>query len=344
MPRRLISSAIVICLGALVFLALSVQRYLQAPLDLPPEGLIINVKPGSSFAAVVQDLGARGVIQQPLALRVVGRLSGAHERIRHGEYRLSPGLALAGLLELLQSGDTVRYLVTLPEGIRLRDALDILARAEGVETTLVGADDPRLRELLGEVPSVEGYFLPETYQYQRGDTDIAILREAHRLSRATLHEAWRARQPDLPYAEPYDALIMASVIEKETGVARERARIAGVFVRRLQRNMRLQTDPTVIYGLGSDFDGNLTRSHLRDEGNTYNTYRHRGLPPGPIALPGREAIHAALHPTPGTALYFVARGDGTHAFSSTLEDHQRAVREYQLQRRANYRSTPPETP
>ena len=343
MPYRLIS-AIVVCLGVLVLLALALQRYLHAPLDLPPEGLVISVERGSSFAAVATDLGARGVIRHPLVLRAVGRLSGADQRIRHGEYRLAPGLALPGLLELLQSGDTVRYLVTLPEGIRLRDALRLLARAEGVETTLTGEDDPRLRELLGEVPSVEGFFLPETYQYQRGDSDIAILREAHRLSRETLHEAWQSRQSGLPYEEPYDALIMASVIEKETGVADERAQIAGVFVRRLQRNMRLQTDPTVIYGLGPDFDGNLTRNHLRDEGNAYNTYRHRGLPPGPIALPGREAIHAALHPTPGTALYFVARGDGTHAFSSTLEEHEQAVREYQLQRRADYRSTPPEKP
>jgi len=341
MLRRL-TCLTLIGLGVLLLLAFGVQRSLQAPLTLPPEGLLITVERGSSLSAVATDLSAQGVFRYPVALRILGRLSGAEQRIRHGEYRLAPGLTLPGLLELLQSGDTVRYLVTLPEGIRLRDALGLLARAEGVETTLAGEHDPRLRELLGATPSVEGFFLPETYQYQRGDTDLAILREAHRLARNVLEEAWQSRATGLPYDTPYDALIMASVIEKETGVAEERALIAGVFVRRLQRNMRLQTDPTVIYGLGPEFDGNLTRSHLRDEGNAYNTYRHHGLPPGPIALPGREAIHAALHPAPGTALYFVARGDGTHAFSSTLEEHQQAVRDYQLRRRADYRSTPPE--
>lgn len=342
MSRHLVSIAVV-CLGLILVLGLSVQRYLRAPLPVPHDGLVISVTRGSSFSAVAAQLGARGVVRHPIVLRLLGRLSGADERIRHGEYRLSQGLTLVELLELLQSGDTVRYLVTFPEGIRLRDALGLLAVAEGVKKTIENEEDPRLRELLGEVPSVEGYFLPETYQYQRGDADIAILREAHRLARQVLYEAWESRDGGLPYEQPYDALIMASVIEKETGVAEERAQIAGVFVRRLQRNMRLQTDPTVIYGLGPAFDGNLTRSHLRDEGNAYNTYRHRGLPPGPIALPGRDAIHAALHPRPGTALYFVARGDGTHAFSSTLEEHERAVREYQLQRRSDYRSAPPES-
>ena len=155
-----------------------------------------------------------------------------------------------------------------------------------------------------------------------------------------LRAEWDARAEDLPYETPYEALIMASIIERETGLPEERGQIAGVFVRRLQRGMLLQTDPTVIYGLGDAFDGNLTRRHLSEDSNTYNTYRHAGLPPTPIALPGRAAIHAALHPEPGSALFFVARGDGGHVFSDTLSEHNRAVREYQLRRRKDYTSSP----
>ena len=155
-----------------------------------------------------------------------------------------------------------------------------------------------------------------------------------------LAQEWSQRDPGLPYESPYEALIMASIIERETGLPEEREQISGVFFRRLQKRMRLQTDPTVIYGLGAEFDGNLRRAHLQDDSNPYNTYRHRGLPPSPIALPGRAAIRAALHPAPGDSLYFVARGDGGHVFSTTLEAHERAVRKYQLQRRADYRSSP----
>ena len=157
---------------------------------------------------------------------------------------------------------------------------------------------------------------------------------------AILEEEWQGRAPYLPYQTPYEALIMASIVERETGLPQERGEIAGVFVRRLQTGMKLQTDPTVIYGLGQAFDGNLRRRHLVDESNPYNSYRHKGLPPTPIALPGRAAIHAALHPVDGTALFFVARGDGGHVFSTTLAEHQRAVRKYQLQRRKDYRSSP----
>ena len=186
----------------------------------------------------------------------------------------------------------------------------------------------------------EGLFLPDTYQYQRGDSDLDVLTQAYRLMQSHLTDLWETRRRDLLLASPYEALILASIVERETGVARERARIAGVFLRRLQRGMRLQTDPSVIYGLGAEFDGNLTRRQLRDSANPYNTYRHDGLPPTPIALPGRAALRAVFEPADGSALYFVARGDGSHAFSDTLAAHQKAVREFQLQRRADYRSSP----
>ncbi|MEL7047235.1 MAG: endolytic transglycosylase MltG, partial [Pseudomonadota bacterium] len=216
------------------------------------------------------------------------------------------------------------------------------AAAEGLRNvhSLRGEiDDPRLESFTGDAPGAEGLFLPETYQYERGDTDLDVLTQAHDLLENTLAQVWQQRELGLPYESPYAALIMASIIEKETGVPEERAQIAGVFVRRLNRDMRLQTDPTVIYGLGESFDGNLTRAHLRDESNEYNTYRRDGLPPTPIALAGRAALEAAVHPAPGDALYFVARGDGTHEFNATLAEHEDAVRRYQLQRRESYRST-----
>ena len=195
----------------------------------------------------------------------------------------------------------------------------------------------RLLEL--DVSSLEGWFYPDTYIFPRGTTDIEILKQAYSRMNEVLDEEWSDKDKDLPFDTRYEALILASLIEKETGVAHERSEIAGVFVRRLQKGMRLQTDPTVIYGLGSEFDGNLTRAHLLEE-TPYNTYRINGLPPTPIAAPGRDAIRAAVNPAEGNALYFVGRGDGAHQFSATLEEHNAAVRKYQIEQRApDYRSS-----
>lgn len=316
------------------------NQWSTAPMSIADDGLVLRVERGDSLGRLSARLAEDKIVDWPRLLSLLGRFSGADQRIRPGEYRVPPDTSPRDLLVLLQSGDTIRYLVTLPEGIRLTDALDLLRRSEGLEPVLQGAQDERLLSMVAPAQSAEGFFLPETYQYQRGDTDLSILEKAHRLMRDALSDAWQGREPPLPYEDPYDVLIMASIIEKETGVAVERAEIGGVFLRRLQRGMRLQTDPTVIYGLGDDFDGNLRRSHLRDADNPYNTYRHFGLPPGPIALPGRAALMAAVRPSPGEALYFVAKGDGSHEFSATLEKHEAAVREYQMQRRADYRSSP----
>jgi len=339
MPRRLMTA--LVAAGLTVGLAALVLRGLVSqPVSLPGEGMLFEVERGASLGAVARDLVEAGVLSSSLPFRALARASGADQRIRAGEYRLTPPLTIPDLLALLQSGRTVTYLVTLPEGIRLSDALALLHAAEGLAATIRSVDDPRLLALVDGGATAEGYFLPETYQYRRGDSDFDVLRQAHALAQETLAEAWGQRDPALPYASPYDVLIMASIVEKETGVPEERAQIAGVFARRLQRGMRLQTDPTVIYGLGDDFDGNLTRAHLRDEVNPYNTYRHHGLPPSPIALPGRAAITAAVQPAPGDALYFVARGDGSHVFSATLAEHERAVERFQLRRSATYRSSP----
>lgn len=339
--RKLALLVLVLVAGLLLALVAGevLQRW-RTPLNLPESGVVLTVQPGESLRSVAGSLGEQGILRHPELLVAWARYHGLDARIRQGEYRLSPGLDAESLLELLVSGKVIQYQVTLPEGIVLSRALAILAEEPALETVLAGVDDPRLLQLVAPHEAPEGLFLPESYRYDRGATDLEILRRAHRALLQVLVSEWDRRAPDLPYATPYDALIMASIIERETGVPEEREEIAGVFVRRLELGMRLQTDPTIIYGLGESFDGNLRRRHLRDADNLFNTYRHDGLPPTPIALPGRAAIRAALQPAAGDTLFFVARGDGSHEFNATLEGHERAVRKYQLQRRDDYRSTP----
>lgn len=315
------------------------RYWAKLPLRLPDEGLRLEIAAGDSLSSVSASLAGQDTISHPRLLNLWGKLSGADQRVRRGEYLLTPGTTPTELLERLQSGDTIRYLVTFPEGIRVRDALEILHNSDGIVPTLDGEADPLLLRLVSPATVIEGFFLPETYQYQRGDSDFQIMQKAHRAMRKGLDEAWAVRHAELPYETRYELLIMASIIEKETGLASERAQIGGVFIRRLLRGMRLQTDPTVIYGLGQGFDGNLRRSHLRDETNPYNTYRRFGLPPGPIAMPGKDALLAAAKPAAGEALYFVAKGDGSHQFSDTLTAHELAVQRYQLTRKSNYRSS-----
>jgi len=316
------------------------RRRWAAPLLVPEEGFLLTIAQGDSLRTVVGTLHKAGVLPYPNLVTLYGRWTGQDQQIKRGEYLLRPQLTAESLLATLQRGDVIQYQVTLPEGITLEAAVNILARQEQLETILVGAADPRILELIKPRPLPEGLFFPDSYVYVRGDTDWSILQRAHSIMVSVLQNEWRQRALDLSYQTPYEALIMASIIERETGLHAERGQISGVFARRLQRGMLLQTDPTVIYGLGSEFKGNLQRKHLSEESNPYNTYRHPGLPPTPIALPGRAAIHAALHPDSGSTLYFVARGDGRHVFSETLTKHNRAVRAYQLQRSENYRSAP----
>jgi UPF0755 protein len=316
------------------------QRRWQQPLTLPSGGLPLLVQSGESLRAVAGRLHKDGAIRYPELLILYARWTGADQRIKHGEYLLRRPLTSSQLLHLMQSGKVLQYQITLPEGITLARAVAILAGGEQMQSVLEGEADPRILAMVEPYENPEGWFFPDTYHFARGSNDLELLQRAHTRMVEVLGQEWENREAELPYESPYDALIMASIIERETGLPEERAQIAGVFVRRLQRGMRLQTDPTIIYGLGSGFDGNLRRSHLKDDSNLYNTYRIQGLPPTPIALPGRGSIHAALHPADGTALFFVARGDGGHVFSATLAEHQAAVRKYQLRRNKNYRSSP----
>jgi UPF0755 protein len=262
---------------------------------------------------------------------VLARLDGSARRVQAGEYWLKAGDLPGNLLERLLAGDVVRYQVKLIEGWTLAEALATLAVHPELEHELSGVDEQTVLGVLG-LPEGhgEGLFFPDTYHFERGTSDADILRRAYRKLASELEAAWQSRDAGLPYDSPYDALIVASLIEKETGRDSDRASIAQVFVSRLNRGMRLQTDPSVIYGVGSSFDGDLTRRHLRTD-TPYNTYTRHGLPPTPIALVGRKSLKAAMHPAPGEFLYFVSRGDGSSHFSVSLEEHQAAVRRYQLQ-------------
>ncbi len=339
MIRKLLLIFLLLALGSILALQ-ELERRWQEPLALPADGLAVVVAQGESLRAVANRLHGEGVLPYPNLLIAYGRWTGIDQQIKHGEYLLVDPLDAKMLLELLRSGKVIQYQVTIPEGVTLAQTLDILAAQADLERVLEGPADERIQSLVAPFTHPEGLFFPDTYHYERNTTDLELLQRANQKMLSVLDEEWQGRAEELPYETPYQALIMASIIERETGLPEERQEIAGVFVRRMSRGMRLQTDPTVIYGIGAEFDGNLRRAHLADENNAYNTYRIDGLPPTPIALPGRAAIHAALHPAEGATLFFVARGDGGHVFSTTLREHEAAVRKYQLRRRENYRSSP----
>lgn len=306
-------------------------------LDAP---LLLEVGPGDTPNGLFRRLQADGILRDALWLQLHWRLKLAEKTLHRGEYRLQPGMSVADLLGLWQRQEVVQYSLTLVEGWSFRQLRAALAKQTKLELLTVGLTDADLMARLG-YPDMhpEGRFFPDTYTYIKGMTDLELLRQALLRMEKILTEEWAKRDAELPYASPYEALIMASIVERETGVAHERPAIAGVFVRRLRKGMLLQTDPTVIYGMGEAYQGRITRADLRRP-TPYNTYTEPGLPPTPIAMPGQAAIHAALHPAPGSSLFFVARGDGSHVFSDTLREHNKAVRQYQLQRRADYRSSP----
>ncbi len=291
-----------------------------------------EVESGDSIKSVARDLARDGVIPSARHFEWLARLRGDVHRIHTGEYPLEPGASVGDFIDRLLKGRVIRYRFTLVEGWNTLQMLQALHSHPKIEATLPVDDMEAVMPALGEPDRhPEGRFLPDTYTFTRGTRDVAILEQARAAMRETKAAIWEERQPGLPLEGPEDMLILASIIERETGLASERDTIAGVFIRRLDKGMRLQTDPTIIYGLlGTDFDGRIRYRHLRDADNPYNTYRHGGLPPTPIAMPGRDAMRAAVNPEAGDALYFVSRNDGSHHFSATLEEHNRAVAIYQL--------------
>lgn len=319
------------------------RHALDQPLVVSSETLV-EVPSGSTPGRMFNRLEADGLISDAWWLRLYWRFNLEGQPLHTGEYRLTLGMTVRDMLGVWQRGEVVQYSLTLVEGWNFRQVRSALAKQDKLQQTLAGLSDAQLMDKLGH-PGVfpEGRFFPDTYKFTRGMTDAELLGQAYKRLDEVLAQEWSQRADDVPYTEPYQALIMASMVEKETGVPQERGEIAGVFVRRLGIGMLLQTDPTVIYGMGERYTGKLGRADLRQP-TPYNTYTNTGMPPTPIAMVGREAIHAALHPEAGTSLYFVARGDGSHVFSDDLDAHNNAVREYQLKRRADYRSSPAPVP
>ncbi len=327
---------VLIAAGSLfAVLGIDYHRFETTPITLAGHSTIIDIPRGTSLLVLAQRLTDQGILRHPYYFIALAYFQGGQSRIKAGEFELTATMTPPQMLQRIMSGQVVEYSITLVEGWTYQQALaaidahprfggDGLAQLSG-EMLMTQLGRP------GEHP--EGRFFPDTYRFPGKTRGLAVLSRALERMERILADEWAQRRADLPISTPYEALILASIIEKETAVAAERPQIAGVFVRRLQQGMRLQTDPTVIYGLGDRFDGNLRRADLR-EANPYNTYLIKGLPPTPIALPGRDAIRAALHPQNGDSLYFVAKGDGSHEFSGTLDAHNQAVRRYLLERQS----------
>jgi UPF0755 protein len=322
-------------LAAIPLVALAIVAALLAftfrqPLEMTQDRVELRIVAGASARGIARQARAAGISVNEHLFVAAARLTDATGQLRAGRYEIARGISLEGLLDKLRRGEVLREKLTIVEGWTVRDLRAALAANPDLRQDSARMSTAELLKAVGAPEShPEGLFAPDTYVFDPGSSDLDVLRNAYRAQAGRLAEAWAQRDPTVPLKTPYEALILASIVEKETGQASERGLVAGVFVNRLRRSMLLQTDPTVIYGLGDKFDGNLRKRDLLADG-PYNTYTRAGLPPTPIALPGRAALQATLNPPATRALYFVARGDGTSAFSETLSEHNRAVARYQI--------------
>ncbi len=308
---------------------LSYQSFLQQ--HLPNcEPVAMTVQPGQGYAKVLNQLVEKGLAKQRWHWWLLGRRSDLAGRIQAGEYLLPVAMTAPELLDYLARGKVVQHALTIVDGWNFKDLRAALERHQALQQTITELPDAEVALRVDpQLTHPEGWFLPETYHFPRGTTDLELLQRAYGAQKTLLASVWQEREDKDLLKSPLEMLTLASIVEKETGLGSERAKIAGVFMRRLKLGMRLQTDPTVIYGLGEAFDGNLRRRDLRTD-TPYNTYTRHGLPPTPIAIPGKAALASVAHPEDGQALYFVARGDGSHQFSVTLDEHNAAVRKYQI--------------
>ena len=306
--------------------------YAIMPLKLLPSSQEIVIQPKSGLRSIANQLVAQGVLKEPWRFILLAKLLHKEQYLQAGSYTLNKNISPYHLLLSLNHGKTTQGSITFIEGRTFEQMRQKLAINDAVKQTIGGLSEQEILRQIGSSYSVaEGLFFPDTFYFDRNTTDIELLKISYNAMQSKLEKAWQKRDQNLPYKNSYEALIMASIIEKETGKADERPMIAGVFVNRLRLGMRLQTDPTVIYGMGLRFDGNIRKKDLSID-TPYNTYTRSGLPPTPIAMPGLAAIEAALHPADTKALYFVGRGDGSHAFSNNLAEHNRAVVRYQLKK------------
>jgi UPF0755 protein len=311
----------------------AVFYYAHDELDLLESPVTFELRTGSGLRAAAAQLSAAGIIGRPEPFELLARLLGESGRLKAGNYELTAPLTPLGLLQRMTRGDVTLTAVTFVEGWTFSQMRKALEENPRIRKELATLSEPELLKKLGmAVPSAEGWFFPDTYHVTDGTTDLSILQRAHKLMRKHLEQEWARRAPNLPLQTPDEALILASIVEKETGRADERGLVAAVFINRLRIGMRLQTDPTVIYGMGAAFDGNIRKRNLLTD-TPYNTYTRTGLPPTPIAMPGLDALRATLNPAPSDALYFVARGDGSSKFSRTLAEHERAVSQFQRRSR-----------
>lgn len=323
-----------VMLAAIALTAAAFLYWWNQPIHLTEDHRLV-VAEGATLSSISRELAGLGLIEYPVLLARAGRVLQVDRGIHAGHYLIEPGISPKGLMQLLASGDTLLSKLTIPEGLTARQIMDLIQSQAELEQSLTGIDDPWILSRFESVGGVEGWLFPDTYRFTANTSDKDIIAIAHNRMQNELDRAWQRRSENTQLKTPYEALIMASIIEKETSHAGERGEVSGVFHRRLAQSMRLQTDPTVIYGIGEAFDGDITRAHLRDKGNIYNTYQHGGLPPTPIASPGRASLEAAVMPKEGTSLYFVADGRGGHVFSDTLAQHQQAVRAYLQKLRNN---------
>ncbi|MFV1996423.1 MAG: endolytic transglycosylase MltG [Acidiferrobacterales bacterium] len=313
-----------------VFVAFIIYLLISWNIGLDTGNKMYTVERGLSLKHFAAELQRDGILPNRYSLVILAYLRGQPRELKAGEYRFKSGISQRQLLDMIVTGNSVTYTLLIPEGWNFYEVMRRINEAEKLDHSLKDLEPEAIMARLGYADMhPEGRFFPDTYQYSAGTSDVTILRNAFERMKKNLNKQWQDRAPDLPYDTAYEALIMASIVEKETAAAGERAEIAGVFVNRLRKGMRLQTDPTVIYGMGRAFDGNIRRRDLRRD-TPYNTYTRKGLPPTPIAMPGNDAIYAALHPAKTKNLYFVSRGDGSHKFSATYKEHNRAVKKYQL--------------
>lgn len=339
MNKRIGIIALMVAIWLVSFTAYGIYQ-LNASINIK-EPVTVTFKKGSTLSHFFRALERDRVIEDSRFVMLMAKLSGQARKAKAGDYELIQNMSSMDILSLIVSGKTVKYKITLVEGFNIKETLARIASNEMLVQDLP-SDINQIMPFLGLEGHPEGRFFPDTYLFDRNTRASEILVRAQVRLEKVLAEQWQNKEEGLPYKSPYEALIMASIVEKETAAPEEREQIAGVFVRRLEKNMRLETDPTVIYGLGDRYKGNIRRKHLREK-TAYNTYRMKGLPPTPIAMVGKEAIYAALHPAEGEELFFVAKGDGRHYFSATLSEHNKAVREYQINKRkkeTEYRSTP----
>lgn len=328
----------------MIFLSLTILIFVSAVLiqffnfrtqaiNLNQDSITFTIQPGSHIRQVANQLQQQKLIDDKWLFVFLAKLNKVEDQIKVGEYELKSGMTPEQLLQIFVKGRSIQYRQSIIEGRNFKELLSDIKQNSNFIHTL---SDKSIEEIMADIGAIgvkpEGQFLPDTYSFPKGSKDIDYLKRAYLAMQKALEKEWQQRDKNLPLKTPYEALILASIIEKETGVGFERPLISAAFIQRLNKNMRLQTDPTVIYGMGDRYKGNIRYKHLRED-TPYNTYVHKGLPPTPIAMPGLLAIQAALHPADSKAIYFVAKGDGTHYFSETLDEHNKAVRKYQLKGR-----------